>query len=77
MTNEQLLAIFREGQEMAEIGFVREDNPYTEPEAAAAWDAGWIEETGDTFTLSARVERERSGATLADVWPVDLRSGTS
>jgi hypothetical protein len=77
MTDEQTLAIFREGQEMAELGFARTDNPYTEAEAAAAWDAGWIEEAGDTFALSERTKRDRSGATLADVWPIDLRPGTS
>ena len=69
MTDADLCQIFGEGRQANQREAALEANPHTDPQVRDAWEAGWLEEEGGTFTVSPRARRDYRRATLGDIWP--------
>jgi hypothetical protein len=70
LNEQEIMAVFSAGRCANERDEPQDDNPYTAGSMEhAAWEAGWLEEEGPTYTVTARAAADYRGATLGDVWP--------
>lgn len=70
MDDRHLCVVFGEGRVANDRDELPSDNPHPVGTLEHdAWEAGWHEQEGPDYTVSARARRDYARPTLADIWP--------